>query len=111
MKRLKSCSVRIFMKKELYEELFSIKSKIDRSEAKYRLLDRAKATRSKQIADEFIDEFQKAERERKEQREGRSMVIVDNITNSFGQRRQIVSADGLRKLDCNRKWNLFFGDI
>lgn len=73
-----------FMKKELYEELFSIKSKIDRSEAKFRLLDRAKAERSKQIAEEFIDEFQKAEREKeKEQREGRSMVIVDNITNFF----------------------------
>lgn len=73
-----------FMKKELYEELFSIKSKIDRSEAKFRLLDRSKAVQSKKIADEFINEFQKAEREKeKEQRESRSMVIVDNITNFF----------------------------
>ena len=71
-----------FMKKELYEELFSIKSKIDRSEAKFRLLDRSKAVQSKKIADEFINEFQRAEREKeKEQRESRSMVIVDNITN------------------------------
>jgi len=71
-----------FMKKELYEELFSIK--IDRSEAKFRLLDRSKAVQSKKIADEFINEFQKAEREKeKEQRESRSMVIVDNITNFF----------------------------
>lgn len=73
-----------FMKKELYEELFSIKSKIDRSEAKFRLLDRSKAVQSKKIADEFINEFQRAEREKeKEQRESRSMVIVDNITNFF----------------------------
>ena len=73
-----------FMIKELYEELFSIKSKIDRSEAKFRLLDRSKAVQSKKIADEFINEFQKAEREKeKEQRESRSMVIVDNITNFF----------------------------
>lgn len=73
-----------FMKKELYEELFSIKSKIDRSEAKFRLLDRSKAVQSKKIADEFINEFQKAEREKeKEQRENRSMVIVENITNFF----------------------------
>ena len=73
-----------FMKKELYEELFSIKSKIDRSEAKFRLLDRSKAVQSKKIADEFINEFQKAEREKeKEQRESRSMVIVDNITIFF----------------------------
>lgn len=73
-----------FMKKELYEELFSIKSKIDRSEAKFRLLDRSKAVQSKKIADEFINEFQKAEREKeKEQQESRSMVIVDNITNFF----------------------------
>lgn len=73
-----------FMKKELYEELFSIKSKIDRSEAKFRLLDRSKAVQSKKIADEFINEFQRAEREKeKEQRESRSMVIVENITNFF----------------------------
>lgn len=73
-----------FMKKELYEELFSIKSKIDRSEAKFRLLDRSKAVQSKKIADEFINEFQRAEREKeKEQRKSRSMVIVDNITNFF----------------------------
>lgn len=30
-----------FMQKQLYEELFSIKSKIDRSEAKFKLMDRA----------------------------------------------------------------------
>ena len=52
-----------FMQKQLYEELFSIKSKIDRSEVKFKLMDRAKSVRAKSIAEEFVKEFQKAEQE------------------------------------------------
>ena len=73
-----------FMKSKLYEELFSIKSKIQRSEAKFKLLDRAKDVGVKTIADEFITEFQKDERQReKEERESRSMVLVENVTNFY----------------------------
>lgn len=73
-----------FMKSKLYEELFSIKSKIQRSEAKFKLLDRAKDVGAKTIADEFITEFQKDERQReKEERESRSMVLVENVTNFY----------------------------
>lgn len=73
-----------FMNSKLYEELFSIKSKIQRSEAKFKLLDRAKDVGAKTIADEFITEFQKDERQReKEERESRSMVLVENVTNFY----------------------------
>lgn len=47
-----------FMEKQLYEELFAIKSKIDRSEIKFKLMDRAKSVKAKHIAEEFIKEFQ-----------------------------------------------------
>lgn len=73
-----------FMNSKLYEELFSIKSKIQRSEAKFKLLDRAKDVGAKTIADEFIGEFQKDERQKeKEERESRSMVLVENVTNFY----------------------------
>lgn len=73
-----------FMQKQLYEELFSIKSKIDRSEAKFKLMDRAKSVRAKSIAEEFIKEFQKAEQDKeKEEKANRSMQLVENITNFY----------------------------
>lgn len=73
-----------FMNSKLYEELFSIKSKIQRSEAKFKILDRAKDVGAKTIADEFIGEFQKDERQKeKEERESRSMVLVENVTNFY----------------------------
>ena len=73
-----------FMQKKLYEELFSIKSKIDRSEVKFKLMDRAKSLRVKSIAEEFIKEFQKAEQEKeKEEKLSRSLQTVENITNFY----------------------------
>lgn len=73
-----------FMRKQLYEELFAIKSKIDRSEVKFRLMDRAKAVKTKHIAEEFIREFQKAEQEKeKAERTNNSLQIVENITNFY----------------------------
>lgn len=71
-----------FMKKELYIELFAIESKIDRSEAKFRLLDAAKARGVKSIAEEFVNEFQRIERQKeREEREKQPLSIVENITN------------------------------
>ena len=55
------------MEKQLYEELFSVKSKIDRSEIKFKLMDRAKSVKAKHIAEEFIKEFQKAEEEKEKE--------------------------------------------
>ena len=76
-----------FMNSKLYEELFSIKSKIQRSEAKFKLLDRAKDVGVKTIADEFITEFQRDERKKeKEERESRSLTLVENITNFYPDR-------------------------
>jgi uncharacterized protein (DUF927 family) len=73
-----------FMQKQLYEELFAIKSKIDRSEVKFKLMDRAKNVRVKSIAEEFIKEFQKAEQDKeKEEKANRSMQLVENITNFY----------------------------
>ena len=73
-----------FMQKKLYEELFAIKSKIDRSEVKFKLMDRAKSLRVKSIAEEFIKEFQKAEQEKeKEEKLSRSLQTVENITNFY----------------------------
>ena len=73
-----------FMSKQLYEELFAIKSKIDRSEVKFRLMDRAKAVKTKHIAEEFIREFQKAEQEKeKAERANNSLQIIENITNFY----------------------------
>lgn len=73
-----------FMQKQLYEELFAIKSKIDRSEVKFKLMDRAKSLRVKSIAEEFIKEFQKAEQEKeKEEKLSRSLQTVENITNFY----------------------------
>lgn len=73
-----------FMNSKLYEELFSIKSKIQRSEAKFKLLDRAKDVGAKTIADEFITEFQRDEKKKeKEEREGRSLTLVENVTNFY----------------------------
>ena len=73
-----------FMNSKLYEELFSIKSKIQRSEAKFKLLDRAKDVGAKTIADEFITEFQRDERKKeKEERESRSLTLVENVTNFY----------------------------
>lgn len=73
-----------FMQKQLYEELFSIKNKIDRSEAKFKLMDRAKSLRVKSIAEEFIKEFQKAEQDKeKEEKANRSLQTVENITNFY----------------------------
>ena len=72
------------MEKQLYEELFSVKSKIDRSEIKFKLMDRAKSMKVKHIAEEFIKEFQKAEQEKeKEEKANRSMQLVENITNFY----------------------------
>ena len=72
------------MEKQLYEELFSVKSKIDRSEIKFKLMDRAKSVKAKHIAEEFIKEFQKAEQEKeKEEKVNRSMQLVENITNFY----------------------------
>ena len=56
-----------FMQKKLYEDLFAITSKIDRSEVKFKLMDRAKNVRVKSIAEEFIKEFQKAEQEKEKE--------------------------------------------
>ena len=76
-----------FMNSKLYEELFSIKSKIQRSEAKFKLLDRAKDVGVKTIADEFITEFQRDEKKKeKEERESRSLTLVENITNFYPDR-------------------------
>ena len=73
-----------FMNSKLYEELFSIKSKIQRSEAKFKLLDRAKDVGVKTIADEFISEFQRDEKKKeKEERESRSLTLVENVTNFY----------------------------
>ena len=73
-----------FMNSKLYEELFSIKSKIQRSETKFKLLDRAKDVGAKTIADEFITEFQRDEKKKeKEEREGRSLTLVENVTNFY----------------------------
>ena len=73
-----------FMQKKLYEELFAIKSKIDRSEVKFKLMDRAKSLRVKSIAEEFIKEFQKAEQDKeKEEKANRSLQTVENITNFY----------------------------
>lgn len=73
-----------FMQKQLYEELFAIKSKIDRSEVKFKLMDRAKSLRVKSIAEEFIKEFQKAEQDKeKEEKANRSLQTVENITNFY----------------------------
>ena len=76
-----------FMNSKLYEELFSIKSKIQRSEAKFKLLDRAKDVGVKTIADEFIAEFQRDEKKKeKEERESRSLTLVENVTNFYPDR-------------------------
>ena len=76
-----------FMNSKLYEELFSIKSKIQRSEAKFKLLDRAKDVGAKTIADEFITEFQRDEKKKeKEERESRSLTLVENVTNFYPDR-------------------------
>lgn len=73
-----------FMQKQLYKELFSIKSKIDRSEIKFRLMDRAKSVKAKHIAEEFIKEFQKVEQEKeKEEKTNRSMQLFENITTNM----------------------------
>lgn len=71
-----------FFKKDLYEELFKIKDKIERSEVKFQILDRACELRVKIVADEFIREFQARENQReKEERSLNSLVTVENITN------------------------------
>lgn len=73
-----------FMERQLYEELFAIKSKIERSEKKFKLMDRAKSVKAKHIADEFIKEFQRTEQEKeKEEKLNRSLQIVENITNFY----------------------------
>lgn len=73
-----------FMEKKLYEELFAITNKIDRSEMKFKLMDRAKTVKAKHIAEEFIKEFQKIELDKeKEERLSRSLQTVENITNFF----------------------------
>lgn len=73
-----------FMERQLYEELFAIKSKIERSEKKFKLMDRAKSVKAKHIVDEFIKEFQRAEQEKeKEEKLNRSLQIVENITNFY----------------------------
>nr|DAN01917.1 MAG TPA: active helicase ring shaped helicase [Caudoviricetes sp.] len=72
------------MERQLYEELFAIKSKIERSEKKFKLMDRAKSVKAKHIADEFIKEFQRTEQEKeKEEKLNRSLQIVENITNFY----------------------------
>ena len=73
-----------FMERQLYEELFAIKSKIERSEKKFKLMDRAKSVKAKHIADEFIKEFQRTEQEKeREEKLNRSLQIVENITNFY----------------------------
>lgn len=84
LENIGNLQVQDFMEKQLYEELFAIKSKIDRSEIKFKLIDRAKSVKAKHIAEEFIKEFQKAEQEKeKEEKANRSMQLVENITNFY----------------------------
>lgn len=84
LENIENLQAQDFMEKQLYEELFSVKSKIDRSEIKFKLMDRAKSVKAKHIAEEFIKEFQKAEQEKeKEEKANRSMQLVENITNFY----------------------------
>lgn len=84
LENIENLQAQDFMEKQLYEELFSVKSKIDRSEIKFKLMDRAKNVKAKHIAEEFIREFQKAEQEKeKEEKANRSMQLVENITNFY----------------------------
>lgn len=78
LENIENLQAQDFMEKQLYEELFSVKSKIDRSEIKFKLMDRAKSVKAKHIAEEFIKEFQKAEQEKeKEEKVNRSMQLVE----------------------------------
>ncbi len=84
LENIENLQAQDFMRKQLYEELFAIKSKIDRSEIKFKLMDRAKSVKAKHIAEEFMKEFQKAEQEKeKEEKANRSMQLVENITNFY----------------------------
>ena len=84
LENIENLQAKDFMEKQLYEELFSIKSKIDRSEVKFKLMDRAKSVKAKHIAEEFIKEFQKAEQDKeKEEKINHSMQLVENITNFY----------------------------
>lgn len=68
LENIENLQAQDFMEKQLYEELFSVKSKIDRSEIKFKLMDRAKSVKAKHIAEEFIKEFQKAEQEKEKKK-------------------------------------------
>lgn len=84
LENIENLQAKDFMEKQLYEELFAIKSKIDRSEVKFKLMDRAKSVKAKNIAEEFIKEFQKAEQDKeKEEKLNRSLQTVENITNFY----------------------------
>ena len=67
LENIENLQAQDFMEKQLYEELFAIKSKIDRSEIKFKLMDRAKSVKAKHIAEEFIKEFQKVEQEKEKE--------------------------------------------
>jgi hypothetical protein len=47
LENIENLQAQDFMEKQLYEELFSVKSKIDRSEIKFKLMDRAKSVKAK----------------------------------------------------------------
>lgn len=84
LENIENLQAKDFMERQLYEELFAIKSKIERSEKKFKLMDRAKSVKVKHIADEFIKEFQRKEQEKeKEEKLNRSLQIVENITNFY----------------------------
>lgn len=84
LENIENLQAKDFMERQLYEELFAIKSKIERSEKKFKLMDRAKSVKAKHIADEFIKEFQRTEQEKeKEEKLNRSLQIVENITNFY----------------------------
>ena len=46
LENIENLQAQDFMEKQLYEELFAIKSKIDRSEIKFKLMDRAKSVKA-----------------------------------------------------------------
>lgn len=101
LENIENLQAQDFMEKQLYEELFSVKSKIDRSEIKFKLMDRAKSVKAKHIAEEFIKEFQKAEQEKeKEEKANRSMQLVENITNFYPDS---VDKEYPKSEDCKRK--------
>jgi hypothetical protein len=71
-----------FLKIGLYDELFAIKNRIERSEKKYALSLRAKQLKVKTQFDNTVAELEREERKReKEERRKMAAVTVENITN------------------------------